>query len=131
MSLLAPNCGQVYLLKYMLNVTVPTQVELRLYTNDRTPAYTDGLGSYVESSAAGYAGITLTGANWTCATSSGTSVANYGQQTFSYTTSESVYGYFVTRVNKSELLWCERFSGSVPFSIPSGGGSVAITPRIT
>lgn len=98
----------------MLNVTVATNVELRLYTNNITPAYTDVVSSYVESSAAGYAGITLTGAGWTVATSSGTCVANYAQQTFSYTTSESVYGYYVTRVGKNEVLWSERFSGAVP-----------------
>jgi hypothetical protein len=115
----------------MLNVTIPTNVEMRLYTNDRTPAYTDVVASYVESSAAGYGAITLTGGNWTVATSSGTTVANYAQQTFSYTTSESVYGYFVTRIGKNEVLWAERFSGAVPFNIPSGGGTVSITPRVT
>jgi hypothetical protein len=131
MPLIAPNVGQVFLLKYMLNVTVPTSVELRLYTNNLTPAYSDTVSSYAESSAAGYAGITLTGANWTVATSSGTTVANYAQQTFSYTTSESVYGYYVTRIGKNEVLWSERFSGAVPFNIPSGGGTVSITPRVT
>jgi hypothetical protein len=89
------------------------------------------VASYVESSAAGYGAITLTGGNWTVATSSGTTVANYAQQTFSYTTSESVYGYFVTRIGKNEVLWAERFSGAVPFNIPSGGGTVSITPRVT
>ncbi len=98
----------------MLNFTIPTNVELRLYTNDKTPAYTDVLGNYTESAAAGYAGLTLTGSSWTVATSSGTTVANYAQQTFSYTTSESVYGYYVTRIGKNEVLWAERFSGAVP-----------------
>jgi hypothetical protein len=115
----------------MLNVTIPTNVELRLYTNNLTPAYTDDVSSYTESSAAGYAGITLTGSQWTVATSSGTTVANYAQQTFSYTTSDSVYGYFVTRIGKNQVLWSERFSGAVPFNIPTGGGTVSITPRVT
>lgn len=131
MGLLAPNVGEVLLLKYMLNYSPATNVELRMYTNNITPAYTDILGSYTESSAAGYAGITLTGASWTVATTTGTTVANYAQQTFSYTTSESVYGYFVTSNGKGQVLWAERFSGSVPFNIPSGGGTVSITPRVT
>lgn len=131
MPLISPNPGQVWLLSYMLNFTIPTNVELRLYTNNLTPAYTDDVSSYVESSAGGYAAITLTGSQWTIATSSGTTVANYAQQTFSYTTSESVYGYFVTRVGKNQVLWSERFSGAVPFNIPSGGGTVSITPRVT
>jgi len=79
------------------------------------------LASYTESSATGYAGITLTGSLWTVATTTGTTVANYAQQTFSYSTSESVYGYFVTSNGKGQVLWAERFSGAVPFNIPSGG----------
>jgi hypothetical protein len=131
MPLLSPNVGEVLLLKYMLNYTAPTNVEIRLYTNNITPAYTDILSSYTESSAAGYAGITLTGTNWTIATSSTTAVANYAQQTFSYTTNESVYGYFVTSNGKGQVLWSERFSGAVPFNIPAGGGTVSITARVT
>jgi len=130
-SLLAPNVGEVLLLKYMLNYAAPTNVELRLYTNNLTPASTDILASYTESSAAGYAGITLIGTQWTVATTSGTSVANYAQQTFSYTTSESVYGYYVTSNGRGQVLWAERFSGGVPFAIPGGGGTVSITPRVT
>lgn len=131
MSLLAPNVGEVLLLKYMLNNASPTNVELRLFTNNVTPAYTDVLASYTESSAAGYAGITLAGASWTVATSTGTTVANFAQQTFSYSATESVYGYFVTSNGKGQVLWAERFSGAVPFNIPSGGGTVSITPRVT
>ncbi len=131
MGLLSPNVGEVLLLKYMLNYTSPTNVELRLYTNNATPAYTDVLASYTESSAAGYGGITMAGTAWTVATTSGTTVANFAQQTFSYTTSESVYGYFVTSNGKGQVLWAERFSGAVPFNIPSGGGTISITPRVT
>jgi len=131
MSLLAPNVGEILLLKYMLNYQAATNVELRLYTNNLTPAYPDVLASYTESSAAGYAGITLIGSMWTVAATSGTVVGNYAQQTFTYTTSESVYGYFVTSNGKGQVLWAERFSGAVPFNIPSGGGTVSITPRVT
>ena len=131
MSLLAPNVGEQLLLEYMLNFAAPTNVELRLYTNNLTPAYSDTLVSYTESSAAGYASLVLTGSLWTVAISSGTTVANFAQQTFSYTTSESVYGYFVTSHSKGQVLWAERFSGAVPFNIPSGGGTVSITPRVT
>jgi hypothetical protein len=108
----------------MLNYAAATNVELRLYTNNWTPGYSDVLASYTQSSAAGYSGITLTGSNWTIATTAGTTVGNYAQQTFSYTTSESVYGYFVTANGDAQVLWAERFSGAVPFSIPTGGGTV-------
>jgi hypothetical protein len=101
----------------MLNHTAATNVELRLYTNDISPAVGDTVSTYTESSAGGYTGITLTGSLWTVATTTTTSVANYAQQTFSYTTSESVYGYFVTSNGKAQVLWSERFSGSVPLEL--------------
>ena len=131
MSLLAPNVGEVLLLKYMLNYEHADDVELRLYTNNLTPAYSDDLASYVESSAAGYSCFTLVGTQWTIATTGATTVANYAQQTFSYTATESVYGYFVTSTGDGQVLWAERFSGAVPFNIPSGGGTVSITPSVT
>jgi hypothetical protein len=37
----------------------------------------------------------------------------------------------VTRIGKNQVLWSERFSGAVPFNIPTGGGTVSITPRVT
>ena len=131
MPLLTPNVGRVLLLKYMLNYTAAGNVQLRLYTNNISPAADDQMASYVESSATGYAAITLSGTNWTVATTSGTTVANYAQQTFSYTTSEYVYGYFGTNGGGTQVLWAERFSGSVPFNIPGGGGTVSITARVT
>lgn len=131
MSLLSPNIGQVLLLRYMLNNTAANNVELRLYTNNLTPAFSDVLASYVESSASGYNGITLTGAAWTVATTSATTVANFAQQTFSYSTSESVFGYFVTSQGKGQVLWAERFSGAVPFNLPASGGSISISSRVT
>lgn len=131
MPLLAPNVGRVLLLKYMLNYADAGHVQLRLYTNNISPAAGDQLASYVESSAAGYAAITLSGTLWTVATTSGTTVANFAQQTFTYTTSDSVYGYFVTNGDGDQVLWSERFSGTVPFNIPSGGGTVSITARLT
>lgn len=116
----------------MLNFTAATDVELRLYTNNLTPAPADQVGSYVESSAAGYAGVTLTGTNWTVsAPTAGTVVANYAQQVYSYTTAESVYGYFVTSNGKTQVLWAERFSGSPPYTLPPSGGTIALTPRLT
>ena len=131
MPLLAPTVGEVLLLRYMLNYSAATNVELRLYTNNLTPAFSDVLASYTESSATGYAGVTLAGTSWTVTSTTGTAVSNFAQQTFSYTTSESVYGYFVTSNGKGQVLWSERFSGAVPFNIPSGGGTVSITPRVT
>jgi len=53
----------------------------------------------------------------------------YDQQTFSFTTGADIYGYYITDTTP-KLLWCERFTGA-PFRLPSGGGTIAISPRVT
>jgi len=134
MALLVPDVGEVELLKRMLNYTGATvlNVALRLYTNNLTPAEGDNLASYTESTGTGYGAITLTGSSWTIATVAGTTTAEYAQQTFTYTGAEAnIYGYYVTEkfTTPTLVLWAERFTDG-PYSIPSGGGSVKITPKI-
>lgn len=131
MALLVPNTAEAILLGRMLNNLTPSDCKLKLYTNDRTPAEADVLGSYTESTGSGYAAIALTGASWTITTVTGTTTASYAQQTFTYTGAEaSIYGYYVVDSAGSNLLWAERFSDG-PYAIPSGGGSVKITPQIS
>lgn len=145
MSLTVPNIGDVLMLKYIVNQLNQDgshggsggQRLLKLFTNNMTPAKGDSLGSYVEASQAGYAGITLSGANWTVwnvtdlGNPTGTNVATYASQTFSFSTAVTCYGYFVTTLGVSpSLLWAERFS-TAPFTLPSGGGEIAITPQLT
>jgi len=130
MALLVPDVSEVILLETMLNKTAATDVKLRLYTNNRTPAEDDDISSYTESTGTGYVAITLTGSSWTVATATGTTTAEYAQQTFTYTGAEAnIYGYHVTNNSGAEVLWAELFSDG-PYSIPSGGGSVKITPKI-
>lgn len=132
MSFVTPDLAEILLLKYMLNHTTPGDVRLHLYTNNVTPSENDILATFTESSAAGYTPFALTGTAWTFATSAGTSSAIYARQTFSYGTSETVYGYYMTNknnINVQELVHAERFTGA-PFVIPSGGGSVDIDAQI-
>jgi hypothetical protein len=104
-------------------------VILKLYTNNLTPAEGDLYASYTESTGTGYTSITLTGSSWTVNTAAGTTTAEYAQQTFTYTGAETnIYGYYVTQ-STTHILWSERFTDG-PYSIPSGGGSVKITPKI-
>jgi len=131
MAIVAPNVGEVLLLKYMLNHTAATDVVLRLYTSNITPAESDTIGTYSgdEPSDIAYTPATLTGTSWTVATVSGTTSATYAERFFSFSTSASSYGYFVTDNSGSSLLWAERFDAA-PFNIPSGGGEIAIIPKI-
>jgi hypothetical protein len=133
MALLVPNEGEIELLKRMLNFTgsaVPNVV-LRLYTNNISPAEGDVVASYTQSTGTGYTHIVLTGSSWTVNSPAGTTTAEYAQQTFTYTGAEAnIYGYYVTNTHPGTIvLWAERFTDG-PYSIPAGGGSVKITPKI-
>lgn len=128
MALLLCNGGEVLCLKYMLNNTAPTNVKLHLYTNDKTPAEADVVGNYTACTATGYALKTLTGSSWTVATTDGTTTATYAEQTFTLTTSATVYGYYVTDNAGTGLLWAERFT-TAPYNVPSG--SISVTPSIS
>lgn len=125
----APAVGEMLLLKYILNHTASTNKVVHLYKNDVD--HTDDsltISSLTEATEAGYAPVTLTGASWTVTNNSGVVTAEYAQIGFTFTTSVSVSGYYVTSTNASELLWLERFSGA-PFTLPSGGGVINITPK--
>lgn len=128
--ILVPNEGEVELLSRLLNKNTTGNVVIRLYTNNHTPDEADVKSTYTESTALGYAAITLVGATWTVATAAGVTTATYPQQTFSYTAGEpSVYGYYVTDLSNSVLLWVEAFTDG-PYVVPSGGGSIKIIPKI-
>jgi hypothetical protein len=117
----------------MLNHTVPSNVQLHLYKNNLTPDESDILTNYTESAAAGYSAVALVGSSWTFATVSGTSSATYPRQTFTYTTSEAVYGYYMTNRDtggSQQIIWSERFNGA-PYQIPTGGGTIDIDPKIS
>lgn len=130
MALVVPNSGEVKLLEYIVNKTAPTNLVLHLYVNDvDLSTETFSTGSFTEASETGYASVTLTGSNWTASTSSGISSAVYNTGiTFSFTVGQDVYGYYVTNTSNS-ILWAEEFPGA-PFSLPSGGGEIAVRPQV-
>ena len=130
MALLAPDVGEVLLLKYMLNNVTPDDPIMKLYTNERTPAESDVLAGYTEATDVAYTNVVLAGASWTVSTGGGTTTGTFAEQQFSFSGSASVYGYFVTNVDGGSLLFSERFTGA-PFNIPSGGGTIAVTPNVT
>lgn len=130
MPLVAPDEGEILLLQYIVNMTAATDPVLHLYNNtDLTVDEAVTIGDITEASATGYAAITLTGGSWTTTQSVGVTTAEYSEQTFAFTTGASLYGYYVTDTSNN-LLWLEEFSGA-PFTLPSGGGTIAITSKIT
>lgn len=125
MALLVPDVGEAALLTRML----ATSVVMHLYTNDVTPAEADTAATYTEAVDASYAEATLTGGSWTVGTDGGgTTSGTFAQQDFTFGGASTVYGYFVTDVAGTTLLWAERFSTAASFG--AGGGTVSVTPSI-
>lgn len=131
MALVVPNVAEVEMLKRLLGASANGNQVIKLYKSDVTPIETttigSGVGQLTETTAAGYTAITLVTGSWSVATTTATT-ASYAEQTFTFTTSETLYGYYVTDL-ANNLLWCERFTGA-PFVLPISGGQVAITPTI-
>lgn len=99
---------------------------MHLYNNNKTPAETDQIAQYTETTASNYTGVLLAGTQWTVA--SGVSVgatATYAQQSFNFSSADTIYGYFVTSTSKAVLLWAELFTGG-PFTLPGSGGTIAV-----
>jgi hypothetical protein len=127
MALSFPDQGENMALEMLVNKTAPQNLVLRLYTSNTTPGESDVEGTYTECAMSGYSAITLTGSSW--GTAAGGSIA-YAQQTFTFSGSGTIYGYYVTQVTSGKLLFSERFSDG-PYTFPSGGGTLKVTPTIT
>lgn len=133
MALVVTNSGEVIALEYLVNKDAPEDLVLRLFQSNTTPAETDVTATYTEANFTGYSAITLTGASWGAGSGGAPSSITYGsQQTFtcSGASSNSIYGYYVTRSVTGDLVWAER-DASAPFSITTSGDNIKITPAIT
>ena len=131
MPLVVPDDGEIKLLEYLVN----RSLVVHLYQNNVNPAdNTHGTSGRDFTSStfteAPVSAITLSAANWTTTqTSGGVSTAQYNSGvTFTFTSGQSVYGYYVTDTSNN-ILWAERFSGA-PFELPVAGGDIAIRPQM-
>jgi hypothetical protein len=129
MALLVPNEGEVQLLGIAVNNVANENLLLKLFSTNVTPAEADTAATYTEVAAAGYAAITLTKGSWTVANAAGVTTATYAEQTFTMTAATACYGYYVVGATSGKLFWAENFGSN--YAIPSGGGSIKITPKIT
>tara|TARA_Y100000034_G_scaffold128166_1_gene182316 strand:+ start:153 stop:554 length:402 start_codon:yes stop_codon:yes gene_type:complete len=131
MALVCPDQkGEILLLQYIVGMVNADNPVLHLYANDITPSDSTVIGNLTEvAGATGYAAITLLSAQWTTTQSGGITTAVYSEQTFTFTTDATSFGYYITD-ESANLLWLERFSGA-PFDIPDGGGTISITTKLT
>lgn len=132
MPLLIPNNGEGDGLSAFVNKSALSDLIMRLYTNNITPAETDTAATYTETTFTGYSAKTLAGANWTITEGNPTSAAYAMQQYTSSAGSQSVsiYGLFMTRATGGRIALAERFT-SAPYSIVNNGDYIQVTPNIT
>lgn len=129
MTLIIPNNGEGDALEYFVNRAAPQNLVLRLFSNNITPAETDTAATYTELAVSGYAAVTLTGASWGAPSEGAPSSIAYAQQTFSFTGSGSLYGYYMTRASSGRIAVAERDPAGV-FTFNSGD-SYKVTPQLT
>lgn len=131
MSLVATNIkGEILLLQYIVGMVSAGNPVLQLYPNDVTPSHTTVIADLgTMPGGVGYTPITLTSSQWTTTQVSGVTTAIYSEVTFTFNTGATAFGYFVTNIT-GDLLWVERFTGA-PFDIPTGGGTISITTKLT
>jgi len=137
MSIVLPDSGEEYLLEVIVNKiatdgsagTTGGDRILRLYTNNLTPSDSTVTGDITQATGSGYAAVTLDGDDWTVATLAGVTTAAHPEVTFTFNAAITIYGYYIT-TETGDLIWLERFTGA-PFTFPSGGGELAITPKVS
>ena len=131
MGLVVPDTIEVEMLQSLLN----TDLTMRLYSNDVDPDHSDSESSFTEVSGGGYAGKTLTYANWSIAPGEPSQAIYSDTQKWTFTGPPSapgtIYGYYVTRDSDGKLMWSERFpDANVPFE-PVNGSIIQVLPRFT
>lgn len=129
MALLVPNEGEVQILGIAINNVANENLLLKLFATNVTPAEADTSASYTEVTATGYSAITLTKGSWSIANVGGVTTATYPEQTFTMTSATNCYGYYVVGATSGKVFWAESFGSN--YAIPSGGGSIKITPKVT
>ncbi len=123
------NQGEQLILEAIVNKTAPETLKLKLFTNNLSYTEAKVEGDLTECSAAGYAAISLTGASWS-STGADPSHVDFAQQTFTLTAASTVYGYYYAQTSSGKLIGLEIFSDG-PYVVPSGGGTIKVTPQLS
>lgn len=127
MALLVCNGGELIALKALVNHTAQaTNLTLKLFKSNTTPAEADTAATYTEADFTGYSSVTLTGSSWVV---TGNPIT-YAKQTFTSTAgsqNQPVYGYYI--VAGTDLIYSERFTDG-PYTIVNNGDKIEVTPSL-
>jgi hypothetical protein len=108
----------------------PSDLILRLFTNNYVPTEDSVFADFVEPVDTQYAMIPLPGSSWDVATVGGASNATMVEQVFNFGATATVYGYFVTTLSGADEICflAERFPA--PHVVEAGGGTIGIPPKL-
>lgn len=130
MSQVIPNSVEI---EVLTNIVTP-DLQLKLYSNNKTPLGNDVAADYVQVVGGGYLAKDLEFAIWTFE-SGDPSVTYYTTQTWIFTGAtnapSTIFGYFITRVSDGKLITAERFPVSVVPFTPVAGSKIAVQPKIS
>lgn len=125
MAILVPNEGEAQMLAIILGKASSETLQLKLYSNDITPAETDTASTYTEVSGHGYAAQSFSPADFTIAEGA-PSIATPTAKTFTFTgAAGNVYGYYVVGATSGKVYWAERFG--VVFNAQNYGDHIVVT----
>lgn len=132
MTLMVPDIGETMFLDNILKTASPEALNLKLYSNNFDCVEGSVASAFTEVSGGGYALKNLTRAGWNAAQSAaGVSSSTYGTaQTFSFTGTVTVVGYYLVGASSGTLYWAERLYAGAG-QVFNNGDSLTITPKIT
>lgn len=130
MALVVSNVGEIQLMTWALKgVSVTENLSLKLYTNNYSPVASSIASNFTECAISGYSAKTLSRASWSNPVTNITGKAemSYATQTFTFTGSGTIYGYYIVSESGNVLLWAELFPTA---RAVVSGESLAVTPKI-
>lgn len=133
MSIIVPNISETFILGLILGKnTQPQNQVLRLFKNPHIPGENTTLSDLQEADQQGYSSILLSPNDWSISQISGDTTATCSEKEFVFTSSATIYGYYIT-TNHTEplLILVEKFSNTQFFQTPESGGSIKIVPKIS
>lgn len=125
-----PNEGEVKILENCFLNTAPEAFTLKLFSNAAVLANSNTSATFTEATIAGYAAKALARASFAAGVAGSPSSISYGTaQTFNFTGTGTIYGYYIVGATSGKVYAAETLYGSG--QVFNNGDSLTITPKIT
>lgn len=130
MTLVVTDAGENELLEWCFKETGEA-LKLNLYKNDYTPTSTSEDSDFTVADFTGYAEKSIARADWGSAATNGSDKGEIiaTDQSWTATSSQTVYGYYVTPASDSTLiLFAEKFGSAQSLT---SGDTFTVKPKLT